>query len=61
MLITVSGLNYLLLEKLTVGHHVKKFVEGSQPCSEKPVLMKTDKFHFLEPYVFKIHLVLLQE
>lgn len=59
MLITVSGPNYPLLEKLTAAHHVKKFVEGSQPCSEKPVLMKTKRLHFFKPHVCHIHLVLL--
>ena len=59
VLITISGPNDLLLEKLTAAQHVKKFVEGSQPCSEKPVLLKTNRFHFFKPYVFKIHLVLL--
>jgi hypothetical protein len=61
MMITVSRPNYLLLGKLKAAQHVKKFVEGSQPCSENPVLMKTKRLHFFKPYVFKIQSILLQE
>jgi hypothetical protein len=61
MLITASGPNYLLLVKLTAAQHVKKFVEGSQPCSEKHVTMKANRFHFFKPYVFRIHSILLEE